>query len=156
MQFDIKAGFCHALYVLQLLKLFLPTWKFFDHVGLVPVVYFRMGDQEGHLSQWRKVIEVPERQWMNFILNPKGNWISHQHTALHQLLNDNLKFEVDDLEKSNSFQFIKSLVEQKLISSEDKKNFYQFKVAGVSTQNFELQEEDLILSPIYSASELWS
>ena len=135
--------------MLQLLKLFLPTWKFFDHVGLVPVLYFRFGENENQLGEWQRVIDVPERKWTNLFLNPKGNWVSHQQTALHQLLNDNLKLDVNELEKSKSFQFIKSLVEQKLKSDAKKQILFQFKVTGVSIHNFEFEEEDLILSSFY-------
>ena len=48
-----------------------------------------------------------------------------------------------------SFEFIKSLVEQKLESDFKNHFVFQFKVTGVSIQNFEFEEEDLILSPLY-------
>lgn len=119
------------------LKLFIPTWKFFDQLGTVSKLYYRTLNQSG-CTEWMPVIEKPDRRLLNLFYNPKGNL----YLACVALV-DRLVFEMgaksslsaDQIEQLESYLFVQNMVHVLLRSKNvQPKIRFQFKIEVQSEQ----------------------
>lgn len=93
-----------ARHFLNLFRVFLPSWKFFDEVGSAPELYYQM---EG---PWQPVLIRPANKLRNLFLHPEGNFFHAGHSLLERLLREVNEAEPSDLESSPSYQLVENLV----------------------------------------------
>lgn len=128
------------------LKLFIPTWKFFDQLGTVSKIYYRILDKSDS-GAWMPVLEKPPRNLLNLFYNPEGNL----YLACVALV-DRLVFEIgsspeslspEQTEKLESYLLVQNMVKVLLVPKTVKKELrFQFKIQVES--ELKLPEDFLI------------
>ena len=119
---------------LQNFKALLPSWKFFDRVGVIPVFSFRV--DAGSWSQWRPHYK---RGLKTLFFNPEGNFTlakvsllervlgelgalqipeQYVNTVSYALLREWARDEVLKIGTAHTFQFKVSLCDQRIAECE--------------------------------------
>jgi hypothetical protein len=106
--------------MLQLFRVLVPSWRFFDELGDINRLYYRYGADRDRLGKWMGYSEEPKRNPGTLFLNPRGNL----HLANIALLSD----------LPATSPLIGNLVRLKIAEVEKGRFFYQFK-----TEDFESQ-----------------
>lgn len=98
----------------QLLRIALPSWRFFEELGDVPRLRYRAGAREGELGPWQPLLKPQRRGLRRLIYNPDGNLALAHESVLHQLLADVGEREAgraDELDEVVSYRLVRNLVE---------------------------------------------
>lgn len=69
---------------LKLLRVFFPSWRFFDFINSVPLLYVRSWNEKGEWSEWLPALKKPERRFWNILFNPEGNIFLAKQTLVQQ------------------------------------------------------------------------
>ena len=125
----------------QLLRMLLPSWRFFEELGDVPRLEFREGSDDS-LGPWQPVIVPLRRSMRRLVYNPDGNLALACESLLQQLIGD-----VADLAQPTSdvvaglvsYRLTRNLVEQRIAKDA---SAYQFQVV--------LGGEDVIVSAVHA------
>jgi hypothetical protein len=129
-----------------LLRAFFPSWRFFEDLGDVPVLWYRVARVGTELGNWQNCTKRLTRRWHGLLLNPQGNLLLASGSLLQQLLSD--VEQVDEkhperVEKFVSYQLTRNLVRHQI--SEMAGLHYQFKLSAGSGTSC----EDVLISPVY-------
>ena len=112
--------------MIQLFRVLLPSWKFFDGTVDAPVLWYRLSDDGVQFGDW--ILSVPKagkRSWNKLFLNSHENYLFAAHALLEYLKND----LNDQADPSVSLELVKNLVEFQMNHTPVKPNaFYQFKL----------------------------
>ena len=134
----------------QRLRAFFPSWKFFDDVGVVPVLLVRVGPDENDLGEWVPCLHQVRRRWYAPLVNPEATLQLAYGSLLSQLV-----AEVEDMpapydvESAVSYQLTHHLVRANLATRPGLR--YQFKVCVVEPGRDVGLDDDMIISPVYAA-----
>lgn len=90
---------------MNFLRILFPTWKFFNRLGTVPELLYRMNGQ----VEWTPAFVKPNRTFFNLFLNPEGNLYLAKQSLVERLLYDSQRTK--NLEKEISFQLLKNHIE---------------------------------------------
>lgn len=120
-----------------MLRLFIPTWRFFDDVGHVPMLFVRVSEE----TEWQLALPPLQRHWYTLFLNPAGNERHALNNLLTRLMVETQ--EVKDIEPTVTYQLVKNLAQSRAHST----NTFQFKLC-IHNGNLH-HAEDLLVSPIY-------
>ena len=71
-----------------MVRVLVPSWRFFDTVGEHPQLLARSVGAEGEAGPWRPVLPPPTRAWWNVAWHPQGNLSLARHSLLDRLLAD--------------------------------------------------------------------
>jgi hypothetical protein len=140
--------------MIYLFRAFFPSWKFFEDIGEIPVLYYRVSDKEENDLDWQPCLLKSKRRISSLILNPSGNYLLACESLLQQFVNDVQDLEEEALTKiedSISYKLIQNLVcfQVREHSKNHSHLFYQFKVSIISQELHRQSDEDLLISPIY-------
>lgn len=134
-------------------KTLFPSWKFYDDISHLPVLYYRAGSRNEILEMpWIQAIEKLDRNLNQIFLNPTGNLYHAYNSLLEQLEND--KEEVheingQDLAHSVSYQLTKNLVIDRIkLQLADTVECFQFKLT-LEMQGAKDDVVDTLLSPVF-------
>jgi hypothetical protein len=140
----------------QLFRVFFPSWKFFDDLSQVPVLYFRVSETEieptGPSPNWTEALLREPRSWFAIFLNPKpGALLAYQSMLYH------LEQEIDefpqglDFTNTTVFRLVHNLVQSKIEETIKPKSkiSYQFKVESISGDPQVESRELVLLSPVF-------
>jgi len=141
--------------VFQLFRAWIPSWRFFETLSDQAVLYYRIADGEGELTnEWRKALARPPRRWYSIVLNGEGN----RHLASYALL-DQLEEDLGELDSTQldslahlpSYKLVQNLVcflmrERNEVRSGTR---YQFKVSRMLASNADAFEE-ILVSPVHA------
>lgn len=109
-----------------LLRILIPSWRFFDRLGRVPELLYRVKNN-GEWGNWGTCFERPQRKLWHLFSNPHGNMYLAYRSLVDRLIDDSQKTQ--DLEKEISFQLIKNLVHQTILKNKTSKTtHYAFKI----------------------------
>src|SRR5690606_31736120 len=100
----------------MLIRLLLPSWKFFDQIGAMPSLCCRHRLVNGTHTPWIPCILAPSsRRWYHLFINPEGNLYLAKYSLLTQLFQDiqSLK-EGDEIRDKTSYHLVKEMVIQHL------------------------------------------
>jgi hypothetical protein len=126
------------------LRPLLPTWRFFEDVGVESILHYRSGRSAEDLGPWTEYsAESSSRSLGSLFLNPVGNLELAKHALVERLVQD-LPALGDELEQSVSYKLVKNLAWSLTRSSVADEGFYQFKISRDS--------EDVLVSPVYESS----
>jgi hypothetical protein len=104
--------------VLAMLRVLLPSWRFFDEVEGSPTLMLRSGAVTGELGPWQAVSLGAPRGPASLFINPRGNLALAHHTLLEHLLDD--VAELDDqldhrLDGAAAAEAVEQLVSYQLV-----------------------------------------
>jgi len=80
--------------LVQQLRVFFPSWRFFEDLGEVPVLWARIGgDGSGtndgeDLGPWQRSLPTAAPRWWTLFVNPEANLILAYGSLLEQLVSD--------------------------------------------------------------------
>lgn len=127
--------------ILPFVRVFFPSWKFFEHAENTPVLSCRFqtySPQE--MTQWVDPLVFPPRSALSILLNPQENLTLAYHSMVQRLVSDISEVPSEQIEKGVSFLLVKNLVEEKARSHSDVSGF-QFKIS--------INGEDTLISKTY-------
>lgn len=133
----------------------MPSWKFFEEYGELPVLLIRWGLSPEDLNPWRPAFQPLPRQWTSLFFNPEVNFRHLNENLWQQLKNESESFVGEDtrlLEESTSFLITKALARQQIsrLVTNPENHFFQFTLVGAIPGSMILEARDaLIVSPIY-------
>ncbi len=142
--------------VVQRLRALLPSWRFFDDIGDMPVLWVRVqreGDAED-FGPWRPCLPTPKRTWSMLLWNPNGNLRLAYDSLLMHLMTD-----IDEHERGStplservSYQLTEHLVAFQLRQDPSAATVvrYQFKITSVAAGAALSSGDDVIVSPVRS------
>ena len=87
--------------MMSLVRVFIPSWRFFDRVGARPRVYVGAG------SSWRPLFTPPPRRWWRLLFNPAGNLHHANQNLVERLLSEVSR--TDDVASLNSYRVLAHL-----------------------------------------------
>jgi hypothetical protein len=96
---------------LQLFRVLIPSWRFFDVADPMPMLEFRMAPEGQGFGPWLEAIERPgKRSAWRIFWNPVENERLARHSLVRQLLDD-VNDEVEpDIADSVSYELVRNLV----------------------------------------------
>ena len=134
--------------ILQLLKVFFPSWKFFEDSGRVPELLYRI-DQ----GNWKPAWSPPRRGWLKLAINSEVNYRLACQSLLEQVTQELEAPEwlarPEGFAETVSYRLVQNLVLLEISQVEKKpQDFsYQFKLATYLPLAREATREDLLISP---------
>ena len=103
----------HRLFnTLQLFRPLFPSWRFFEDVTEIPIMFYRAAPAGGEFGEWQPVLKVLKRRWSNLFINPSGNLNLAAHSLLQQLeieLGEVPPEQAESFETSVAFELAKNL-----------------------------------------------
>jgi hypothetical protein len=113
-----------------LLRILIPSWRFFEDLGDVPELLYRTKDSSGLFSPWLPCLKKPKRGIGSLFLNAKGNLFLASQSLLDQTIHhiNDCKSETD-FSETTSYQMILQLVAQTISSQ---------KMTGIETFQFKI------------------
>lgn len=105
----------------QIIRVLIPSWRFFDGTVDAAVLTHRISDDGTTFGEWQNTIpKPPRRAWGKLFLNSNENQLFASHALLEYLKND----LVDGLNAEVSIELVKNLVEFEA----KPKRFFQFRL----------------------------
>jgi len=72
-----------------LLRIFIPSWRLFDELGTVSVLFYRSRSSSTGYGPWTQALcPPPPRRFWNLLLNPQGNLYLAFHALVQHFLTD--------------------------------------------------------------------
>jgi hypothetical protein len=71
-----------------LLRVLVPSWRFFDDIQTVPALLVRTATRDGEFGTWQALLPPAVRHWSFPVFNPEGNLRLAEHSLLERLLMD--------------------------------------------------------------------
>ena len=134
-----------------LLRIFIPSWRFFDELGQVATLSHRTRLFDNtEFGAWENSITKPTPSPAAFLFNPSGNLYLASQALVGQLMVDiqNLQGEPDPslLENRCSFLLVQKYVEQQVRKNNPLQSslHYQFKISVVDPNQPQNDYEALI------------
>lgn len=106
---------------MNLVKILIPSWRFFDRPSDLAFLYVRTQTKDGIWSAWRPCLNPPLTKITNLFLNPMGNL----YLACQSLVN-RFAEEVSNHQTHTSLDYIKRLVTE-TVDTQDL-HAYQFRI----------------------------
>lgn len=136
--------------LIQLLRAFLPSWKFFAESGPTPTLYVRWSENANDLGPWQELLPKMERKWWHLVFNPSGNLLHAERSLVQQLTMElNEKDDIHDFESSPAFLLIQRLILAQLKTKTPIRS-YQFKVVAQFPKAQTDQSFDVLISAVVS------
>ena len=139
--------------IVQRLRAFFPSWRFFDDLGDAPILWVRidLGDtqQNDGFGQWQPCLATAKRNWFTWLWNPQGNLRLAYDSLLMHLLTD-IQEGPARLSECVSYQLTQQLVAHQLESHPAAASIvrYQFKLSCVPPFTDLTHGQDVMLSPV--------
>ena len=132
----------------KLFRVFFPSWRFFQELGSVPVLRFKILENPG--GEWIRCLEPAPRGWGSLFLNAKDNLRMAANSLVEQLIDDMSELQdEDEVESSVSYELVTRLVRFRIREARlaQAGQSFQFKVTAVTPGTGEKNEgEDLLIS----------
>ena len=143
----------------QLLRVLYPSWRFFDEIDIVPVLFARHSNANGEFGDWQNILPKKTRNWTCPILNPQGNLLAASHSLLQQLitdLNDWQDPKTEAFSETVSLKLVRNLVFYQINSLNPKLigcDFsFQFKISAWTAERKSREYSESTLENILSLS----
>jgi hypothetical protein len=136
----------------MLVRALFPSWRFFEELGHVPKLSFRLATSDGVPSgAWQDALGHEPRPWAAFLLNARGNLRMASNSLVEQLVTDlaELPGEADAarFEESVSYELATCLVRSRILelkaASPGAK--FQFRIVAAVPGRGETEEGEEIL-----------
>jgi hypothetical protein len=134
--------------VLIFVRALFPSWRFFDHLGHVPHLYYRLQTEEHTgFGNWELALKHKKRTFRCLFLNPHDNLQMAYQSLVEQLvseLQEPSENQSDILPGTVSYNLVQNFVRFQIMShlNENRRDLkFQFKVV--------VDEDDLFISLIH-------
>lgn len=133
--------------VLFFLRALLPSWRFFESHGVVPVLYFRTLSDSNRNSDFIEFFPKNEPRMTQVFFNPRGNFDIVWRSYMQQLASDIQTglASTESIESHVIYQLLQNLVRER-VKGESQSAFFQFKI--VAQVPLSEKQDDLLISPI--------
>lgn len=131
---------------MTLIRVLIPTWRFFDRLGRVPELLYRV-KAGGELSSWESVLQKPKIGFWNLFLNPECNLYFAYQSLIDRLLDDS-QTQGDSFESQVSFELVKNLVHEK-VKKHPGATHFEFKVNITEYENSTSKKTEVFQTPEY-------
>lgn len=133
---------------MQLLRVMFPSWKFFEEVAAVPVLFYRLETEPNKFNQWQEIPQRPKRRALSLLFNPELNYYLACQSLFQQLESDigdlQLESQVEQLFESVSYQLVLNLVKYEVRSLDSQVSTRcQFKLCRAQSFNRAAQVQDI-------------
>lgn len=128
----------------SLLRVLVPSWRFFEDVCEQPSLYIRNGDSPTRMGPWRECLPLASPQVLDLLSNPEGNLALACNGVLQQLLADSAWMSADQLHQSVSYRLTRQLV----IYFQRPDGYFQFKLCAALPGE---APEDVVISSVHLA-----
>ncbi|MEW6056675.1 MAG: hypothetical protein AB1540_08675 [Bdellovibrionota bacterium] len=141
--------------MINLLRAFFPSWRFFEDLGEVPVLFYRFRRKDQSLGDWKDMnAEKPRRSWLSLALNAQGNLLLAYQSLLQHVMSELAEIkdgQEDEFEHSVSYTLVKNLVRSKVLNEATlgTEMRYQFKISAILPGLPHEHGEELLCSPEY-------
>lgn len=111
----------------ELIRVLIPSWRFFDGVADAAVLFHRTSADGVTFSEWNQTLSKPQpRSWGKLFLNSQENYLLAAHALLEHLKND-----LDDqVDASVSIELVQNLVKHEAPIAAR----YQFRIISRSVE----------------------
>ena len=135
--FTLRKNLILSTRFLPILKIFFPSWRFFDDPGSTASLAYRLSAGQ-NFGPWQSCPTPVDRKWMNLFLNAQGNLHLALQTIIERLMRDVEDVDptlTSDVSQLISYQMILKLVRLQARQSfpETSEKRVQFKIS-VETQ----------------------
>jgi hypothetical protein len=137
---------------IQRLRAFFPSWKFFDEVGVVPVLLARVARDDDALADgdWQPCLRPLPRRAGALFVNAAATLQLAYGSLLAQLVAEVEELPIPaDVEALASYQMTLALVRTRLGAAAGQR--FQFKVCLCEPGAPPGLDDDMIISPVYTA-----
>lgn len=132
----------------QWLRLFFPSWRFFEDFGPTPVLSARVMTGSQEFGPWQETLPAAPRSAGMLFLNPFGNLRLALMDLVDRLLADAARLSPQELEQSLSFRLVRNAVEFSLRKQGHQgTRRYQFKISLQDSAG----TEDLLVSETFES-----
>lgn len=144
-----------SAWVQQLRALF-PSWRFFDDIGEVPVLWVRVASDETadlEACAWELALPTPRRRWWNLVWNPEASVRLAYDSLLVQLLHD-ADEHAETLSEQTSYRLTTHLAAY-VLRQRGRAGAavrYQLKVTSVMAGSPIEEGQDVVVSPVLPLS----
>lgn len=122
-----------------LLKIFVPSWRFFDDLGHVPIVFVRRSESE----DWSELFQKPKFRWWHLFFNAQTNLVLFQNQLLTELMILTQRYRDGSIAGTLEFRLVEEMTKACV------QRPYQFKVSIWDLRSNEIQ--DLLISSVYES-----
>jgi len=124
------------------LRIFFPSWRFFDDFDRTPRLFFRVAKVAGQFTSWKEAIPQEKKRSLGVVfVNPQGNLKLAAHSAVDRLLDEVAALKTpEEIQETVSYRLVEKIVRAQVPGSALE---FQFKVSLSSDS-----EGDLVLSPL--------
>jgi hypothetical protein len=114
---------------LQLFRIFVPSWKFFDGASLAPELYHRFSLDGESFSDWQVSIpKVQKRSFKNLWINDQENYYFAAHALLEYFMSELSGDLPDENENSVTLKLIQNLVVFQIRAKAIQPLLFQFQI----------------------------
>ena len=112
--------------MIQLFRVFFPSWKFFDGHSETPDLFYREVKAAEQYGEWITCIpKTGNRSWKNLFINTRENYLFAAHALVEYLKND----VTDGSDPTTSIQLVTNLVRFQIKSTLNPLKSFQFMLA---------------------------
>ena len=134
--------------VVALLRVLVPSWRFFDAIAQPPDLLARVAGPDGRFGPWRPLLQPPRRAWWNLVWHPQGNLSLACRSLLDRLADDlDAPGAADRPEALVSYALVLDLVRWSLPDRGDA-TLVQFKLTDGPWPD-QPEPEDLLVSTVH-------
>jgi hypothetical protein len=115
----------------SLLKLFFPSWRFFEEIGAAPRLHYRFASQGNKLGEWVLWQPKQTRKWNSLFLNAGGNLTLAYFSMIERLIQDSNDWDKKDpaqFADAVSYKLVEQFVRVQLRQYTGHARRFQFKV----------------------------
>ena len=135
--------------VVALLRVLIPSWRFFDAIGDHCQLLARVAGPDGRFGPWLALLGPPPRAWWNVVWHPDGNLSLACHSLLDRLQADLAAGDDDeDPEQLVSYRVVLDLVRWS-VRGQEGAALVQFELIG-SSQPPACSHRALIVSAVHA------
>ncbi len=138
---------------IYLFRVLFPSWRFFEDLCELPVLYHRVRAADGAFGPWRKSLSSDRRHLYKLLFNAEGNKLLAYQGLLQQVENDMQSVtEGSEAEfaSSVSYRLLERLVRKQIPRSELPEGegpvFFQFRLSSLMQGEAESSATEILIS----------
>ncbi len=147
----------NAIFIFQTL---FPSWKFFEDIGVEPILYVRQGETQESLGEWKELLAQPKRKHGALFLNARGNLLFSCNSVVEGFIatldgDENVRGDqkTGEIESTVYYRLTKSVALYFLQEEEPvQSGYFQFKIGSVDqgsiSGNTRSKVDEVYTSPI--------